>query len=162
MPFGLAHHRISAVVLVLVLYLTVTFYDSLLTWLGPDPTFEYLLLFCLAFIYGTVLLSPDLDLVDSDPTKSWGLLRFTWRPYARLFKHRGVSHTPVVGTLTRIVYLSLILFILATVGESLLGPMLPISIHGMHHFWVPETACVLAGLVGADVIHLVADRFFSP
>jgi uncharacterized metal-binding protein len=158
-PSGLAHRRISVVVLVLVLYLTVTFYDSLLIWLGPDPTFEYLLLFCLAFIYGTVLLSPDLDLVDSDPAKSWGLLRFTWRPYACLFKHRGVAHTPVVGTLTRIVYLSLILFILATAGESLLGPTLPISIHGMHHFWVPETACVLAGLVGADVIHLVADRF---
>lgn len=161
MPSGLAHRRISALVLVLVLYLTVTFYDSLLIWLGPDPTFEYLLLFCLAFFFGTVLLSPDLDLVDSDPAKSWGIARIIWRPYARLFKHRGVSHMPVVGTLTRIVYLCLILCVLATVGESLLGLTLPISMHDLHHFWMPETACVLAGLVGADVIHLVADRFFS-
>lgn len=161
MPSGLAHRRISAVVLVLVLYLTFTFYDSLILWLGPDPTFEYLLLFCLAFFCGTVLLSPDLDLIDSDPAKSWGIARFIWRPYARLFKHRGVSHMPVVGTLTRIVYLSLILYVLAMVGESL-GLTLPISMHELHHFWAPETACVLAGLVGADVIHLGADRFFSP
>jgi uncharacterized metal-binding protein len=161
-PSGLAHRRISAVVLVLVLYLTVTFYDTLIIWLGPDPTFEYLLLFCLAFFCGTVLLSPDLDLIDSDPAKSWGIVCFIWRPYARLFKHRGVSHMPVVGTLTRIVYLSLILYVLGTVAESLLGLTLPISMLDLHHFWVPETACVLAGLVGADMIHLVADRFFSP
>jgi uncharacterized metal-binding protein len=27
-----------------------------------------------------------------------------WWPYRKLFKHRGVSHTPIFGTLTRVLY----------------------------------------------------------
>ena len=146
----------------LVLYLTVTYYTDLVDWFGPDPVFEYLLLFSVSFFAGTVLLSPDLDLPDSDPAKSWGILRVIWRPYARVFKHRGLSHAPVLGTLTRVMYLCGVLYIAATVARSLVGFELPVSAYDWPMLVVPETACVMAGLVGADLIHLVADRLFKP
>ena len=34
-----------------------------------------------------------------------------WEPYALLLTHRGISHWPIIGTLTRIWYLSLVCYI---------------------------------------------------
>ncbi len=55
-------------------------------------------------ILGTLLLSPDND-TFSHPIKNWGLLRFFWLPYRKIFTHRGFSHSFPVGSITRIAYL---------------------------------------------------------
>jgi hypothetical protein len=50
-------------------------------------------------IEGVLLIIRPISLV-------WYIL---WEPYALLFTHRGLSHFPIIGTYTRIIYLSLIL-----------------------------------------------------
>ena len=67
--------------------------------------------FSLAFLAGTFLLSPDLDLAENNVSSksNWGWLGFLWVPYGWMFSHRGVSHTWIVGPLTRVLYLMLLL-----------------------------------------------------
>jgi uncharacterized metal-binding protein len=146
---------------VVTLTLTAYFYEALVSWLGLDPTFEFVLLFSLSFLCGATLLSPDLDLADSDAARSWGIIQIIWRPYSRVSRHRGLSHTPVIGTLTRIVYLGGVIYVLGAVTQSLIGLDLQISVYDLPRLWSARSLCVLAGLISADLIHQVADRFFS-
>lgn len=74
----------------------------------------------------------------------WWLL---WLPYAKLFKHRGSSHWPVIGTLGRALYL---------LGPPLLGLyLLDVRIPWE---WLGLWFC---GLTLADLAHIIADRFWS-
>lgn len=57
--------------------------------------------------FGTLLVTPDLDLRRNDARRNWGLLHFIWAPYAALSKHRGMSHTYLVGPTIRLLYLAL-------------------------------------------------------
>ena len=105
-----------------------------------------------------VFLSPDLDL--SGRTVSETLLyrlhpiigfpfQILWFPYALMFKHRGVSHWPVIGTATRLAYLALP----AAVVWFVMGrPVVP-------SFWEwPETWGWVAGVVISDVVHWLMDK----
>ena len=67
--------------------------------------------FTLAYAAGTFLLSPDLDLAEGqvDSKRRWGWLGFVWVPYGRMFSHRGLSHTWLLGPLTRLVYVGVML-----------------------------------------------------
>jgi uncharacterized metal-binding protein len=63
----------------------------------------------LAFLYsgyiiGSVWLSPDIDLKQSQPSKRMGFLNPLWKPYRKLSRHRGFSHIPLIGTASRIAY----------------------------------------------------------
>ncbi len=73
---------------------------------------EFFLPFVGGYLVGTFLLSPDLDLPRSRPSKRWRSLRFIWRPYQAVSKHRGVSHVPIIGTSLRLTYFLLVLFFL--------------------------------------------------
>ena len=46
------------------------------------------------YLFSALLLSPDLDLARSDPHNRWGYPRVCWTPYAKLFRHHGLSHNP--------------------------------------------------------------------
>ncbi len=128
MPSGIAHRRIACLFLIVALSLTAKYYEALVGAFGPDPVFEFALLFCLSFWIGTTLLSPDLDLSDSDPTRGWGVVQVIWRPYARVFRHRGLSHTPFVGTLTRIAYLACVVYVISALLQSFMGWQWRISV----------------------------------
>ena len=69
------------------------------------------------------------------------VLMFYFLFYARLAHHRGISHTPIVGTLTRVIYLGPILIILWWFGFPFQLWML----------WV------VLGLVLSDAVHFVHD-----
>lgn len=69
-------------------------------------------------------------------------LRFYFLLYARLAHHRGVSHMPVIGTITRLLYLAPLWLVLAWAGFPFRPWML----------WA------LVGLVISDTIHWVHDR----
>jgi uncharacterized metal-binding protein len=59
------------------------------------------------FLFSGLIFGPDLDLY-SFHYKRWGLLRWMWRPYQKAIKHRSIwSHGPLIGTIGRILYLSL-------------------------------------------------------
>ena len=78
-------------------------------WVKLEPT--TLLTFSGAFLAGTFMLSPDLDLAEQnvDSKRNWGLFGFLWIPYGMMFSHRGLSHTWIVGPLTRVLYLCILL-----------------------------------------------------
>ncbi len=66
----------------------------------------------LAFLFGGIWLSPDLD-TRSKALKRWGILQWIWWPYRKLIKHRSfLSHGPFIGTTLRILYLGLISYLL--------------------------------------------------
>ena len=69
---------------------------------------EFYIPFTLGYIFGTFLLSPDLALPQSKPSKRWRKLRLIWKPYQSFSNHRGSSHIPVLGTLLRFGYLVMV------------------------------------------------------
>lgn len=63
-------------------------------------------LFTSSFVFAGLMFSGDLDL-KSVQYKRWGWLRWIWIPYQKCIPHRSpFSHGPVLGTLTRLIYLS--------------------------------------------------------
>lgn len=59
----------------------------------------------LGTLVGTIWLSPDLDLNHSKPSQRWGILQPVWKKYAKKNKHRGISHFPIIGNISRIAYI---------------------------------------------------------
>jgi uncharacterized metal-binding protein len=61
---------------------------------------------CGGFLFSGLMFGPDLD-IYSKQYQRWGLLRFIWLPYRKVLNHRSwLSHGPVIGTLLRLLYLS--------------------------------------------------------
>lgn len=58
-------------------------------------------------LLGTLLLSPDMDMLNTRSAKRWGPFKLLWLPYAWLHDHRGISHSWLIGPAVRILYLSL-------------------------------------------------------
>jgi uncharacterized metal-binding protein len=59
------------------------------------------------FLFSGLIFGPDLDLY-SVHYQRWGKLRWLWRPYQKAIKHRSIwSHGPMIGTIGRIIYLSM-------------------------------------------------------
>jgi len=113
-PSGKTHDKINLAVLFLVLLSFFSFLErSILPF--PDSYLESrrILIFSLAYLFGTFFLSPDLD-IKSSPYRRWGVLKVIWRPHQQLFGHRGVLHHPVFGpvilTLTPLVLLYPLLY----------------------------------------------------
>lgn len=57
--------------------------------------------FSLGFLLSTFIFSPDTDIM---PKKRAGPLRYLLFPYSIFFKHRGLSHSFIFGTVTRVFY----------------------------------------------------------
>jgi uncharacterized metal-binding protein len=71
-----------------------------------------------AFLVGGLWLSPDLD-TRSRATNRWGPLGWLWWPYRRGLSHRSLfSHSPVIGTAGRLIYLALALLLVALVAQG--------------------------------------------
>jgi len=62
--------------------------------------------FILGWLLATFIFSPDTDIM---PKKRTRILQFFLYPYSILFKHRGISHMLFVGTVTRVLYLILVI-----------------------------------------------------
>lgn len=105
----------------------------------------------------TLLVHPDLD-VDGLDRNEHALVKRTmglgflwlmlWYPYARVFKHRGVSHWPIVGTLTRVLYLGVLL----TVALMVTGMQMYIE------DVVDIGGYVVGGMMISDFVHWWMDR----
>ncbi len=99
-----------------------------------------------------LILGPDLDQPYSMArlrlTRRFGVLARVWcTVYDHLFRHRGLSHTPVIGTLTRLTWLALPLAILAFL--CYLSPP-PIE-------WGRPVLWWVGGLMLADTLHAAMD-----
>ena len=127
--------------------------------------------FGLGYLVGTFLLSPDLDLPNSRPTRRWSFLRCLWLPYQSISRHRGLSHVPFVGSILRIVYITGVLLFLYFVligvvsildrGTALfLAAFNPFEF--LNHLLRSEKSLYfLAGVLCADVVHIILDGVSS-
>jgi len=58
------------------------------------------------FLFSGLMFGPDLD-TNSRQYQRWGWFRWIWRPYQKAMRHRSLlSHGPVIGTVGRVLYLS--------------------------------------------------------
>ena len=119
------------------------------------------LIFVLAYLFSSLLLSPDLDLARSDPHNRWGLLRHCWKPYAKLFRHRGLSHNPLLGPLSRLVYLGLWAAAVLILPRYLFA----VEIEFLRHWWENLHGAALwtlsIGLVLPNEIHILLDQIYN-
>ncbi len=105
-------------------------------------------------LFGTFWVTPDLDLsahnAEVRPLRYWGPLKVIWVPYGIVFRHRGLSHTWIVGPLSRLLYLALaaalLLNLLGASGFQL--PLDPVR---------PYLPAFAAGYFVAQWVHLVLD-----
>lgn len=95
---GLIAGAFWLIVEIMELWMTPIWKDSIWIFLG-------------AYLVSTFLLSPDLDLHKNRSKNNWGFLRWLWKPYSKVFSHRGLSHSFIFGVLTRIIYLYSFYFI---------------------------------------------------
>jgi len=119
-------------------------------WLGVAE--RTLTAFALSYTCASLLLSPDLDLARSAPARRWGPLRPLWAPYALLFRHRGLSHSLLLGPLTRLLYLGGLAALALLALHHLAGVPLPQRVPG----WLPGP--VLAGVYLSHFLHVGLDR----
>ncbi len=125
-----------------------------------------------SFAFAGLMFSGDLDL-KSVQYKRWGWFRWIWIPYQKVVPHRSpLSHGPVLGLATRLVYLSLWCMVLlllfweiaryleqdALVHQSHAG--LQQVLHGIRRypFW---GIAMLMGLWLGGLSHTLADELGS-
>lgn len=135
------------------------------------------MVFAVSFILATFLLSPDLDLHHSSPSRNWGWMKKMWWPYSKIFRHRGLSHIPLIGTGTRLAYLIALacLGVLAVdvfhalntdhaMNMRLVEDLASRRMHdGMSYWNQNETLCLsaVAGVSASDIAHLLVDKIGS-
>lgn len=150
MPSGRTHLRIEAA----LLFGWTALAGYLLARRGV--TVEGVVAFVLAYAVSMLFLSPDLDLARSRASKRWGIARPLWLPYALLFRHRGVSHHPIFGPLTRVMYLGGICVVAVLILATAIGRPARIPIPS-----IEIVLAAVAGLYAPNVAHIAADRLAS-
>jgi len=144
-PSGKTHDKINLAVLFLVL-LSFFFILEKPMLHFPDSYLESrrILVFSLAYLFGTFFLSPDLD-TKSAPYRRWGAIKVIWHPYQRFFRHRGILHHPVFGP-----------FILILTFVALLYPAVMLGFESENiPVWAGTSA--LSGVVLAMEVHYISD-----
>jgi len=122
-------------------------------WLGVGE--RELTAFTLSYTCASLLLSPDLDLARSAPARRWGALRILWTPYALLFRHRGLSHSLLLGPLTRLLYLGALAALSLVALHYLAGVPFP---RDFPH-WLPGP--LLVGVYLPHLLHVGLDGLAS-
>lgn len=113
---------------------------------------EESILFSGGYIFATYFMSPDVDIFGSGPVRRWKWLSILWLPYSLLFSHRGVSHTPIIGTLTRIAYLGIVALIISLIVVRDTG-----ALEGWIRAHRYELLWVASGMFVADILHIFLD-----
>lgn len=117
--------------------------------------------FVISYLVGAFLVTPDLDLAEQRVRAKhhWGILGRLWVPYGKVFAHRGLSHTWLVGPFTRLVYMALL------AGLALVALALAVRPFGYRvrvvtdpsYPWGELALVVLAGYYLSQWFHLMAD-----
>jgi len=130
-------------------------------WLGPAGVAAA----AAAFLIGGLWLSPDLD-TRSNATRRWGPLALLWWPYRRCLPHRSfLSHSPLVGTAGRLLYLAA-LVALASLLLHPWGVPSPVQVgEALRAMWQQQRPLLLVALLGVELsawLHLLQDGDPTP
>ena len=161
MPSGKIHDQITWYCLPVVIasFLIIT-KSLLLTALGS-----------FGFIFSGLMFGPDLD-IYSVQFKRWHFFRFIWLPYQKFLKHRSLlSHGFLIGTIVRVLYLSLILLILSiilvAIAQLIFGfpwhwqKFMVNSYSALRNDYWQEVLCLFIGLELGAMSHYFADDIGS-
>jgi uncharacterized metal-binding protein len=127
-------------------------------WVSFDVSMVDVLIMSISFWGATFLLSPDLD-IHSQVYNNFGPIKKLFLPYQKMFKHRGISHMVVIGTMSRVAYVVLILVAGAYLVEQYTEVIVPWGdiLPGVIEYH-REGLWALSGVVLADLGHIMADR----
>lgn len=111
----------------------------------------------IGYAMGTLLISPDLD-IYSRPYQNWKWLRFIWLPYQKMLRHRSkLTHSPLIGTLFRSLYLFCIFSLFyAVLTEFLNVPEIKIRAENY-----PLGIAALLGIEAASIVHILTDWVYD-
>ncbi len=127
-------------------------------YLYIHPTNSQLGIFSIAFIYTTLFMNPDMDVAHKIKRSSLrGVLSLPFIGYAKVFKHRGISHTLILGSITRVLWLCTVAFFICY-GLNLCF----FTKQSLIHYCMDYKKELLYGLIGifsADASHLILDKF---
>lgn len=120
----------------------------------PKP---HLITFGLAFAYGTLFMNPDLDLAHKIQLFSIrGILSLPFRAYSKVFRHRGLSHSLVFGTLTRVGWLLMIAWVITFAMYKVM-----LSYTDLLSVYYSYESYFFYGFIGiflADICHVALDH----
>jgi len=125
-----------------------------------NPPLTLLLIGIGTFAYGTLFMSPDVDLAYQIKLVSIrGALSIPFRTYAMVFSHRGLSHSLLFGTLTRLAWLGIYVVLALYITHQ----VVPNKETFLHLFvrYKPYLLWGFAGLFLADASHLMMDKLHS-
>jgi uncharacterized metal-binding protein len=109
MPSGKTHDQITFL-LTIPTFLAAYFFTNKV---------EEAILATLAMVFGGLMFGPDLD-INSKQYYRWGIMRFLWWPYQKIFNHRSMfTHGIFVGTLVRIMYFFLMIVLVTFLSVCL-------------------------------------------
>jgi uncharacterized metal-binding protein len=125
-------------------------------WLGL--TGSAVAAFC--FLLGGLWLSPDLD-TRSNATRRWGPLKLLWWPYRRVLSHRSlISHTPLIGSGVRLLYLFALVLGLGLLLQPLGAPAPTALIGDLQKLWLQQRPLLITALIAVEAsawLHLIQD-----
>lgn len=104
------------------------------------------------YFLSTVGINPDQDIggsrIFAERRGLWGSFLYYWSlPYGFMFRHRGISHEHIIGTITRVLFMGLWIL-----------PAFPILVIGIEWRLVAEySGWAFLGLTVADSMHIAAD-----
>jgi len=127
--------------------------------------------FTAGYLVGTFFLSPDNDLYHSIPNKRWKFLKFIWKPYVKLFSHRGISHMPILGIISKLLYIFVITLIFIGIlklifhfsfaeGEKFLNYSFE-NFNYKELILSPFAVSFFVGLILSEIVHITTDIFYS-
>ncbi len=159
MALGKTHDGINLFVGMIITGFLIGFGFGVFSW----PSF------IIGWLFSTLLFSPDTDLM---PKKRSGLLQFFLYPYSIIFKHRGLSHGLLLGTLTRVTYGiilgGILVFVLSKMGYLAIeaegywrGLFEFVSEYSYQQPIYKSVTWLYLGLASADACHIFIDKLSS-
>lgn len=128
---------------------------TLLLFYLLHPSRSDLIGYCASFAYGTLYMCPDADVADKIKLLSIrGIMTLPFRPYSRLFAHRGISHWLVIGTATRVIWLASLFIVPYMIYQR------SFSFYPLISFYKAYKSTIiyaLSGLCLSDFGHLLLD-----
>lgn len=138
------------------LFFALPLSSAALFWsLSPAPWL--LSTYVASFAYGSLFMSPDMDLAYKiKPFSLRGFFSIPFLSYSMFFRHRGLSHSLLLGTFTRLLWLLFFIFgLIYSIWHVVPNPQ---SLSYL--FMKYQDYCIwgIGGLFAADVFHLMLDK----
>ncbi|MHC1754472.1 MAG: DUF2227 family putative metal-binding protein [Methanosarcina sp.] len=149
MPSGKTHTKMNLALLFGILLSLHTNYVQ--SRIPPEYLeFDTTAIFSFALIFGTYYLSPDLD-IQSEPFKRWGILKYIWWPYQKIFKHRGKLHHPLSGPI----------IIISTIGLFIIAPVVTLFNFDITNIPAKYIISLLTGIIISIETHIITDIIYT-